>query len=518
MSPPSMSLTDVYPIVPAIILVAAATFLMLSEAFLRSQNRGYQSVVAMLATIIAGGAAMMLAPGAAGGTSALVGFAVHDSFGSYLTLVVCGATLLVVLFSPGFLRAREAERGEYYALVLFATAGMSLLVVSAELMTIFVNLEVLSLATYALAAYLRRSRRSAEASIKYFILGAFASAVFLYGAALLYGAVGSTHLDAIRTGLPAALADRPGLVYAGVAFIIAGFAFKVGAVPFHMWAPDVYEGSPTPITGLMGAGVKAAAFIAMIRVLFFITNGVNPQVIYVTLSALAAATMIGGNLLSIPQRNVKRMLAYSSIAHAGYLLVGVAALYAAGVGDRSGLFKTSELFGMSSDLTGEIYRAILYYLLGYGVTAMGALGVLGAIERWDAENRTDTWDIDRLAGLAQRHPGWAFAMALFMLSLGGIPITVGFVSKVVLLSAAVKAGMIPLVVLAVLTSAAGVYVYLKVIVAMYMRPATEESLDTVPHWATHFGLALASLAVVMLGILPGMFLDLLTQTGLLFRG
>jgi NADH-quinone oxidoreductase subunit N len=511
---PTLTFSDFEALIPAALLVLGAVVLMLSEVFLTTAHRTYQAMLAVLVTAAAGGAAMYNAflPARA----VLQGYAVLDPFSSWLTVMVCLGTVLAVLLSSGFLKHRNAERGEFYALVLFAAAGMSLLGLSAEFITLFINLEVLSIATYALTAFLRRGPRPSEAGFKYFILGAFAGALLLYGAALLYGATGATKLVEVSQNLPGAFATSPGLVYAGLGLVLVGFAFKVAAVPFHMWTPDVYEGAPTPVTALMSAGVKAAAFVAMVRTFVLLVKGIDPTIAFQVFSALALLTMVGGNLMALPQRNVKRMLAYSSIAHAGYLLLGVAALFAPATATGQGLLATTPLLGATSGVAPAVYKGLLFYLLGYTVTSLGAFGTLAAIERREDETRGNTWDLERLSGLAQRKPGWALAMAAFMLSLGGVPPTVGFLGKLFLFSAAVDAGLIGLAVVGILSSVVGVYFYLRVIVYMYMRPAAADAAAPFRHWTTEVALVASAIAVVLLGVLPGPVTDWFGRVGMLF--
>jgi NADH-quinone oxidoreductase subunit N len=514
---PTFTSADFLPVIPAAILASGAMVLMLTEVFLATASRTYQAMLAVLASIGAGVFAWRNASEEA--RIVLQGFAVLDPFSSYLTMMVCLGTGLAVLLASGFLKHRNAERGEFYALVLFSAAGMSLLALSAEFITLFINLEVMSLAIYALTAFLRRGPRPSEAGFKYFILGAFASSLLLYGAALLYGACGTTMLSGVAARLPEAVRATPGLVYAGFGLVMAGFAFKVAAVPFHMWAPDVYEGAPTPVTALMSVGVKAAAFVAMIRTFLFIGKGIDPQVPYLVFSVLALVTMVGGNLMALPQRSVKRMLAYSSVAHAGYLLLGVAALFAPAHGaPTSGLLAATPLLGAPPNVASDVYRGILFYLLGYTVTAIGAFGALGAIERREDETRANTWDLEKLAGLAQRQPGWAAAMAAFMLSLAGVPPTVGFLGKLLLFGAAVDAGMLGLAIVGILSSVVGVYFYLRVVVYMYMRPAPAESTPAFRYWTTELALGLSAVAVVVLGIMPGPITAWFSRLGMVFGG
>ncbi len=515
MNLPTLTSADFFPMLPAIIMVVGACILLLSEVFLSAHSsRGYQAVLTAITAVIAGVVALKMVFEPA--REVFLGFGALDPFSSFLTFVVCVALALATLTSAGFLRKRGAERGEFYALMLFATAGMSLLAISNELITLFVNLEVLSISTYALTSFLRRGTRPSEAGFKYFILGAFSSAVLLYGAALLYGATGTTHLTGMVLPLANAVRTNPALVYTGALLVAAGFAFKVAAVPFHMWTPDVYEGAPTPVTALMSAGVKAAAFAALVRVFVTVGPGLDPQLPLTLFSTLALLTMVAGNLLAIPQRNVKRMLAYSSIAHAGYLLLGVAALFATAPGEAFSLLGSTSLGTTATPQAvarAEALRGILFYLLAYTVTAVGAFGVVSVLERREDEERGTAWDLERFSGLAQRRPGWAFAMAAFMLSLAGIPPTVGFLGKLLIFRSAVDAGLIGLTIIAVLSSAAGVYYYLRVVVYMYMRPVPEGAHALERNWMTEFALVVSTVAVVVLGIAPGPVTEWLVQAG-----
>jgi NADH-quinone oxidoreductase subunit N len=362
---------------------------------------------------------------------------------------------------------------------MFGAAGMSLLGMSSDFLVAFVAIETMSLATYALAAYLRRGKRPAEAAFKYLVLGAISSALFLYGAALLYGATGSTLFSDLPRG------QGSPLYLAGLGLVAAGVAFKVAAVPFHAWTPDVYEGAPTPVTAFMAAGVKTAAFAVLARIFLGASSGAaEPAGAFAGIvSALAVLTMIFGNLLALPQRSVKRMLAYSSIAHAGYLLVGVVSTGAAGAREKA-------------------LAGILFYLAAYSATAIGAFAVVGATERRGGadDEFPDTWDLDRFAGLAKRRPALAFAMAVFLLSLAGIPPTAGFVGKLYLFQAAVGAELYGLAIVGVLTSVMGAYYYLRVVVYMYMRPAEGET-EALSGAAMAFALGAAVAVVVVLGVI-----------------
>jgi NADH-quinone oxidoreductase subunit N len=408
--------------------------------------------------------------------------------------VVCASLLLSCIVAFSYLEALRATRGEFYALALFSAAGMCLLAQATDLIVVFISLEIMSLAVYALCAYLRRGKRPAEAAFKYFILGSFASAIFLYGAALAFGATGSTRLADVAAALRAG--GSPGtvtLLYASVAGLAAGFAFKVAAVPFHMWVPDVYDGAPAPVTGFMAAGVKAAAFATLVRILVSgfgdASAALGPHGWRELVIWLAVLTMLTGNLLAIPQRSVKRMLAYSSIAHAGYLLVAVASMGT--LAPRA-----------------DAAEGLLFYLASYGATVIGAFGVVSIIERKLQPSGLGD-DLSSWAGLSEKHPGLAAAMSLFMVSLAGVPPTAGFMGKVVVFRSAIEAGLTPLAIFGVLTSVAGLYYYLRVVVYVYMYPqAKPEAVQGGRLLSAGLAIAGCALLVLWLGVQPGAFASL----------
>ncbi len=467
---------DVAALLPFLFLVLGAIVLMLSEAFLREGGRGYQAGLTVLFAVAAG-ASTAFAPERV----LFKGQAVSDGFSGFVAVVVCAGLALSTLLGRGWLERRNMERGEYHALALFGASGMVLLGMATDLLVAFVAIEVMSLAIYALVAYPRRGQRAPEAAFKYFILGSFASAILLYGSALYYGATGSTALSAMRGGGGALLAG-------GLALILAGLAFKVAAVPFHAWTPDVYEGAPTPATAFMAAGVKAAAFAFLTRGVLAMVAG-TPYAVGSQLGGiigvLAVLTMVVGNLFALPQRNVKRMLAYSSIAQAGYLLVGVIATG-------------------SPEARPQALSAVLVYLAAYAVTVIGAFAVLAVIEKRDPTPDAaapDAWDVSRFAGLAGRRPWLAFGMTIFMLSLAGVPPTAGFVAKLSVFQAAASAGLWTLAVVGVLTSILGTFYYLRVVVAMYMRPAEAEEPLVAPATVA-VAIAVAAVVVVAVGFSP----------------
>ncbi|MBS2025856.1 MAG: NADH-quinone oxidoreductase subunit N, partial [Deltaproteobacteria bacterium] len=430
-------------------------------------------------------------------TAIFGGAATSDGLGHVLSATISLALLLSCLVSFGYLEALNATRGEFYALALFAGAGMCILAQATDLVVIFIALEVMSLSVYCLTAYLRR-KRPVEAAFKYFVLGSLASAFYLYGAALAFGATGSTRLADLTTAVHSMNGTNTGLLLTAAAMLAAGFAFKVAAVPFHMWLPDVYEGAPAPVTGFMAAGVKAAAFATLARILVSgygdASAALGPNGWQHVIEVLAGLTMLIGNVLAVPQRSVKRMLAYSSIAHAGYLLVAVASM--AGGAPRA-----------------EAAMGLSFYLTSYAVTVVGAFGVVALIERKLAlADKSD--DLTNWAGLAEKHPLLAAAMALFMVSLAGIPPTAGFMAKLTVFRSAISAGLTGLAVFGVLTSAAGLYYYLRVIVYLYMHPA-EDKEPVVGGKLLTAGLALAGCAalVMWMGLQPGAFTTL-TQNAL----
>jgi NADH-quinone oxidoreductase subunit N len=392
-------------------------------------------------------------------------------------VIICYSGALIVLLSMDYLRRRGSDSAEYYALVLFATAGMMLLAASGDLVVIFLALELMSLSLYVLAGLFKRELASGEASMKYFLLGAFASSFLLYGIALLYGAAGTTNLDRIASAM--ASGPRDPLFVIGLGLVLVGFGFKISSVPFHMWVPDVYQGAPTSVTALIATGSKAAAFAALIRVLTVVPRGVAIDWTGL-LWGVAVVTMTVGNVVAIAQSNLKRMLAYSSIAHVGYMLVGLVA---------GGTVGTS---------------AVLFYLLTYAFTTAGAFGVITLCER----ARGEAVEVGDYAGLARRHPLLAAALSLFLLSLIGIPPLAGFVGKFYVFGAAVRAGFVWLAVIGVLNSAVAAYYYLRVIVYMYMREPEGAATAFAPSFAGSLALAIALLGIVLLGVVPAPFVDL----------
>jgi NADH-quinone oxidoreductase subunit N len=468
-------MTEFYAIIPIIIVVISAIAAMLAEAF---RQPGERMPIAGLGLIgLTGAAVASTFLWDADRTS--FGVVRADNFALFVNIVLCIVGVLTMLFSDEVVEREQIPPGEYYALTLFAISGMMLMAAAIDLLVIFLALEILSLAVYVLTGIRRASAAGAEAAFKYFLLGSFSSAFFLYGVAFAFAVARSTRLDALSQALSAQGAAEPStLPLLALGLLAVGFAFKVSAVPFHMWTPDAYEGAPTIVTAFMSTGVKAAAFAAFVRVFLSPLEPLKDQWIPL-LSVVAAATMILGTVVGVVQSNVKRMLAYSSIAHAGYLLLGIIA--------------TNE--------TGK--AAVLFYLLAYAVTNLGALGIVALLGT--PQDQHD--ELRDFAGLWRSRPGLAGLMTVFLLSLGGFPLTAGFIGKWYIFSAAVEQGHYTLAILGVLTSVISVFFYLRIVVMMYMTEGAEISRPRVPVPAMA-GLGLATVAVFYLGVLPTWVIDL----------
>jgi NADH-quinone oxidoreductase subunit N len=407
------------------------------------------------------------------------GMVVLDNLSTFFNILFLASTALVIFLSGPFVRRERVEQPEYYSLLLFATAGMMILASGLDLITLFLGIEVMSISLYILAGYRRDSDASNEAAMKYFLLGAFASACLLYGIALTYGATGTTNLAKIAATLSSFEGPFPApMLLAGVGLVVVGFGFKIAAAPFHMWAPDVYEGAPTPITAFLSAGPKAAAFAAFLRVLFVAFAPVQDGWTDI-LAGVATLTMTVGNIAAIAQTNIKRMLAYSSIAHSGYVLIGLVA-----GGTVGG-------------------TAAVFYLLAYVAMNLGAFAVVIALEQKGERGE----ELRDYAGVGFRYPVLGAALALFMISLSGIPPTVGFVGKLYLFGSAVQAGYVWLAVVGVLNSAISVFYYLRLLVLMYMREPAEELPPLRVPVGIVVTLAITAFATLGAGIFPGSWFE-----------
>lgn len=447
-------------------------------------------------------------------TATFHGMLYLDKFSLFFAGIACLSGMLSLLQVPAFLQFHRMDRGEFYMLVLFSVVGAIFMANAADLLTLFIALEVMSIPVYCLAGFMRRESRSAEAAMKYFILGAFSAAIMLYGMALIYGATGTTNLEFIGKNLgilatsPDAVSAAGPMIVLGVILVVAGFAFKVAAAPFHLWTPDVYTGSPAPGVGFMATAVKAGAFAAMLRVCFiafdqpFLRGGFYGLGWVDLLFFFSAASMIVGNAVAITQTNVKRMLAYSSIAHAGYILLGITA-----AGSMPELFLYND--------------TVLFYMLTYTFGTVGAFGVLSYLGRQGQTVET----YDDLAGLGIKYPLAGVVMGVFMFSSAGVPPTAGFVAKLYVFRAAVDAGTITgdfsfigLAILGVLTSVAGAYYYLKVLVQMYMRPVEKDRFVVSPALGVKISIVVCALASLIFGVMPGLGIQLSREAVVDFQG
>lgn len=467
-----MSPTDLTHTASLILLTIVSLVVLVVESA-RTTRAGISFYLSLVGLMASAGFALSELPlhGSAFGGMVRVG-----GYASYFTLLFLTAAFMTILLSREYLIKQQQHRGEYYVLVLFTTIGMILMGSASDLIVVFLGIELMSICLYVLAGFFRRRGESNEAGLKYFLLGSFATGFLLYGIALIYGAAGTTDIEALREQFPSLAPNALFLI--GVAMLLVGFAFKVAAVPFHMWAPDVYEGAPTVVAGFMSTGAKAAAFSAFVAV-FIGSFDFNGSAVGEMVALIAAASMIIGNVIAITQNNLKRMLAYSSIAHAGYMLSGIAA-------------------GNPEGQTG-----ILFYLVAYTFMNIGAFGILSMMEKEEGNGLT----FDDYAGLSSRRPFLAALMALFMFSLAGIPPFAGFFGKYYVFLSAVKADMTWLAVVGVLTSVISVYYYLRLVVVMYFRDG-EADLSVQPSFQTIVAICLAAILVIQLGVYPSVIVDL----------
>jgi NADH-quinone oxidoreductase subunit N len=486
-------------VAPLLCVVLGGLVMMLVDAFVDERSE----LATMTALILAGAAAIAGAlwtseQGVAEASSLITTWLATDKLALFSDVVIGVGAALSAMLAGGYLREHRLERGEFYPLLLFSAFGAMVLARSTDLLTLFVGLETMSLGIYALVAYRRTSLRSAEAGMKYFLLGSFAAALLLLGSAYLYGATGHTDFVGIAAAIKDGSADSR-LVLLAVMLVIAGLAFKISAVPFHMWTPDAYEGATTPVTAFMAVCVKTSVFVVMVRV--FLVGFGSPELSSGAsgwppiLAGLAALTMVFGNLGAVVQTSVKRMLAYSSIAHAGYILIGLVA---------------------ASKIGEPAVSAVLYYLAAYTVSnalAFGALVFAGSEGR-------EAVSYEDLAGLGRRHPMLAIPFLLGVLSLMGFPPTAGFFAKYYVFAAAVQAGggMVWLAVLGALTSAVGAYYYLRVLVFMFMREPAEGAQVAVPMRSGYVvtAMVVAAMLVLQMGVSPSGYLKLASAAAKLF--
>ena len=490
----SISLQDLLAILPELIVIGAACLVLALDPILEAAKKD------VLAWLTLGALAMCIGVTAShmtGHTYAFSNMVILDSYAAFWKLLLYIVTGLTVLLSLAYLKAERLSIGEYYGFILLALAGMMVMVSGADLLTIYLGMELMSLSLYVMAGLKRTEPRSLEASAKYFVLGAFSSGILLYGISLLFGLAGSTRLSAIADAITTQGTTNPILSLA-VVLLAVGFGFKLAVVPFHMWTPDVYQGSPTSVTAFMAVASKAASFGAFLRVFVEGLGGASADW-SVLFTIICLATLALGNLVAIVQTSIKRMLAYSSIAHAGYALIGVVV---AG--------------GHRGDGAGGGFASVLLYIAIYSFMTLGAFALIGMLRKEGQESE----NIEDYAGLAKREPLAAFFMLVFLVSLAGIPPTAGFIGKFYIFMAAVNGGMTWLAVVAVIFAAISAFYYLRIVMVMYMREpegtaAAQSRLETSP--ALSFVLACALAGVVLLGLFPNGLWSLATHAAPLLK-
>ncbi|HPR63508.1 MAG TPA: NADH-quinone oxidoreductase subunit N [Thermoanaerobaculia bacterium] len=466
--------TDILALLPQLCLTAGGLILLLT-ALIRKEPKGPGILIAFLTLFASMGALVMTAEG--GARTAFAGMLTIDGFGLFFSGLCIAGSILTLLLSLEYIKEGGWGIIEYSAILIFATAGMVFMVTSLNLVSIYVGLELMALSSYVLASFCRNQEKSFEAGFKYFLLGAFSSGLLLYGLSLIYGATGSLDIAVLASSIQRA---EPMLV-AGLALTASGLLFKVAAVPFHVWTPDVYEGAPTPVTAFFAIGPKAAAFAVLLRV-FAVGLGPLHQEWSTLIGLSAALTMVFGNLVALVQKNIKRMLAYSSIAHAGYALLGLLAFSELGI------------------------KAVLIYMLAYLFMTAGAFALVIFLK-----SRTYAGEmIEDFRGLNHTHPFLSFCMLVFMLSLAGIPPTAGFIGKLFLFAAAIQAGYVILAVLGVLMSAVSLYYYLGPIVAMYQRDETMQ-LPLRRHWSLSTAVVICLVGTLLVGLMPNWVIEVLSS-------
>lgn len=461
-------------IIPMLCVTLAGLVVLLAESFRGKDEKMPIGGLALIGLIGAGVASILLWDNGAESFNAVTA----DRFALFVNLVLVGVGILTVIFSSQVIEREGLPAGEYYAMILFAIVGMMLMGQATDLLVIFLALETMSIAVYILTGMKREQQQSTEAAFKYFLLGAFASSFFLYGIAFLYGVTGTTNIERMSTAIAAQSMSGNPLILLGIGLLIVGFCFKIAAVPFHMWSPDAYEGAPAIVTAFMSTGVKAAAIAAFVRVFL---KGLDPMIAdwAPVLWWIAAATMVVGTVVGVAQTSLKRMLAYSSIAHGGYILAGLVA------GNDVGK------------------ASILFYLAAYALTNMGAFGVIALLGSRERAND----DLRDYAGLWHSHPGLATLMTFFLLSLGGFPPTAGFIAKWYVFSAAVGANYYGLAIIGVLSSVVSVFFYLRIVVMMYMTERDARPVPPPVSAVAMAGLIISMIGVLYLGVLPTRVID-----------
>ena len=487
-----MIMDQIKYIAPELSLLCFALIIIIVDLFI--SNKRALAVLAVAGALVAAFFVLMLWNGQA--TEAFYRTIAIDQFGLFFKLLILVATALVILASNGYVAKFERFQGEFYALLMLSAVGLMLLVSAINLITIFVALELSSISLYVLVSFLK-DKKSSEAGLKYLILGSVASAILLYGMALVFGLTGNTCLTCIADyvkGMPATNLLGTPVLLVGLVLVVTGFGFKIASVPFQMWAPDVYEGAPTPITAYLSVASKAAGFAVIARVL--LTAFGMPVWLHnewaVIIAVLAAVTMTVGNVTALLQANIKRMLGYSSIAQAGYLMVGLAAM------------------GIGSQVDSNVRSGLLFFLLSYTLTNLGAFIAIIAIS-----NKINSDQIEDYTGMGKRAPLLAVALTICMVSLTGLPPTAGLIAKIYIFSGAVDQGLLWLVIVAVINSCISAYYYFKVVKVMWMgEPASPDKVTS--SWPEWLALALCCIPVVIIGVLPGAFIALAQSASALF--
>jgi len=470
-------MNNIWALLPILFVLVGAVMVLLIEVFIHREKKEYLGFISIIFLFLSGAACVLIWNK---NLSYFNGNLFWDKLALFLSLLFIIGTALIILISMKYLSLQDTNHGEYYSLLLFALIGILIMISSTDLIIIFLGLEVLSMSSYSLAGLRRKDEKSGEAALKYFLLGSFASAFLVYGIAFLYGATKSTEIFSVMDALQSGSVPEI-LVISGLGMLIIGFGFKIAVVPFHMWTPDVYQGSPTPITAFFSVCPKAAGFIVLLRLFGpYFRRITDSQNIFVVLWLVSVLTMVAGNLLALRQKNIKRILAYSSIAHAGYILIAVLA--------RS-------------------HYSLVFYLTVYLFMNIGAFSAVIALGKKGKEHL----NLEDYAGIGFRYPWIGATLSIFLLSLAGFPPTGGFLAKFYVFSEAVQQGLVPLVIIGVLASLISVFYYLRIIVYMYMR----EPLTTFEIYASNPSLFLALFiclyGVIQLGIYPGNVLLVIKQ-------
>jgi NADH-quinone oxidoreductase subunit N len=470
-------MNNIWALLPILFVLVGAVMVLLIEVFIHREKKEYLGFISIVFLFLSGAVCVLIWNK---NLSYFNGNLFWDKLALFLSLLFIIGTSLIILISMKYLSLQDTNHGEYYSLLLFALIAILIMISSTDLIIIFLGLEVLSMSSYSLAGLRRRDEKSGEAALKYFLLGSFASAFLVYGIAFLYGATKSTEIFSVMDALQSGSVPEI-LVISGLGMLIIGFGFKIAVVPFHMWTPDVYQGSPTPITAFFSVCPKAAGFIVLLRLFGpYFRRITDSQNIFVVLWLVSVLTMVAGNLLALRQKNIKRILAYSSIAHAGYILIAVLA--------RS-------------------HYSLVFYLTVYLFMNIGAFSAVIALGKKGKEHL----NLEDYAGIGFRYPWIGATLSIFLLSLAGFPPTGGFLAKFYVFSEAVQQGLVPLVIIGVLASLISVFYYLRIIVYMYMR----EPLTTFEIYANNPSLFLALFiclyGVIQLGIYPGNVLLVIKQ-------